>query len=250
MSIANIAGYKFVALSAPYALRDALKPLCVARQLKGTILLSSEGINVFVAGAPIDVDALIAHLHEHSDLRDMTFTRSVSRAVPFKRMLIKVKREIIPGNGAQAPPAAAACERATVQALPSAPRLSAMQLKRWLDEGRALTLLDARNAFEVALGTFRGAQHLDLHNFREFAGKSRHLDAHARQGPIVTFCTGGIRCEKAAPILLAQGFREVYQLDGGILEYFRQCGGAHYEGNCFVFDERVALTPQLEEAGA
>lgn len=236
MSILNIAAYKFVPLCAPAALRDELRLLCHARELRGTILLSVEGINLFIAGVPDAVEALIARFKGDSRFSDMTYKRSFSRTVPFKRMLVKVKREIIAGKHPGE--------------LPPAPRLSAHQLKRWLDEGRPLTLLDTRNAFEVEVGTFRGARDLALGNFREFAEKTSQLRTQALAGPIVTFCTGGIRCEKAAPMLLAQGFRDVYQLDGGILEYFQQCGGAHYDGNCFVFDERAALTPQLEEAGA
>ncbi len=236
MSVLNIAAYKFVALDAPEQLRTELRRVCAERNLKGTILLSSEGINLFIAGALGDVEALIAQLQSDARLADMKYKRSFSRVVPFRRMLIKVKREIIAGrNPAELPPA---------------PRLPPEQLKRWLDEGRAVTLLDTRNAFEVEVGTFRGARHLDLHNFREFADKAKQLQAQACVGPIVTFCTGGIRCEKAAPMLIAQGLREVYQLDGGILEYFQQCAGAHYDGNCFVFDERVALTPALQETGA
>jgi len=208
--------------------------LCLERKLKGTILLSGEGINIFVAGAPNDVEILITHLLADQRFSDMACKRSFSHDVPFKRLQVKVKREIIAGR--------------TPAELPPAPRLAAAELKRWLDEGRPLTLLDTRNAFEVEVGTFRGAQHLGLGNFREFPGKCGQLDRQTLQGPIVTFCTGGIRCEKAAPMLLAQGFRDVYQLDGGILAYFQQCGAAHYDGNCFVFDERVALTPQLTEA--
>lgn len=236
MPVLNIAAYKFVTIAAPESLGGELNSVCLEHKLKGTILLSAEGINLFLAGVPDEVEALIARLRADNRFGDMAYKRSFSQSVPFKRMQVKVKREIIAGPS----PAE----------LPPAPRLPATMLKRWLDEGRPLTLLDTRNAFEVEVGTFHGAQHLHLGNFREFAEKSSQLGTQSLHGPIVTFCTGGIRCEKAAPMLIAQGFRDVYQLDGGILAYFQQCGAAHYDGNCFVFDERVALTPQLEESAA
>lgn len=230
--IVNIAGYKFARLSQPEQLRAELSALCGQLGLKGTILVSGEGINVFAAGERVAIDALIARLRAEPHLGELSFKESFSAVQPFGRMRVKCKREIVPGNAPDALDA-------------PAPRVSAAQLKQWLDAGVALTLLDTRNAFEVALGTFRGARHLQLANFREFPEKAAALEQDLRDQPIVTFCTGGIRCEKAALLLLAQGFRRVHQLDGGILEYFNQCGGAHYEGDCFVFDERVALTPQL-----
>ena len=128
-----------------------------------------------------------------------------------------------------------------------APRVAALQLKRWLDEGRPLLLLDTRNEFEVELGTFRGARRLGLESFRQFPDAARQLLPDDR--PVVTFCTGGIRCEKAAALLLQRGFGEVYQLDGGILRYFEEAGGAYFEGECFVFDKRVAVDAQLKPTG-
>ena len=112
------------------------------------------------------------------------------------------------------------------------------------------TLLDTRNSYEVKLGTFRGARTLELDHFREFPARAKQLPNELRSQPVVTFCTGGIRCEKAAPLLAMVGFTNVFQLDGGILRYFEECGGAHYEGDCFVFDKRVALDATLRETGA
>jgi len=124
-----------------------------------------------------------------------------------------------------------------------------LAVRQWLDEGREVLLLDTRNRFEVGLGTFKGAADLKITSFSQFPQATEPLLEKWKDKPIVSFCTGGIRCEKAAPLLLKQGFRQVWQLDGGILKYFERCGGAHYEGECFVFDKRVALGPDLEPTG-
>jgi predicted sulfurtransferase len=158
---------------------------------------------------------------------------------PFNRMLVKIKKEIIAFGVCGIDPARR-----------PAPRLAPRQLKRWLDEGRSVTLLDTRNTYEVKLGTFRGARTLGLDHFREFPAAATTLPGNLKDEPVVTFCTGGIRCEKAAPLLEMAGFTSVFQLDGGILNYFAECGGAHYEGDCFVFDKRVAVDSSLRETGA
>ncbi len=130
------------------------------------------------------------------------------------------------------------------------PKLAPQELKRWLDEGRDLVLLDTRNQFEVDVGTFEHTLSLGLKSFREFPHATPALAQQVGVRTVVTFCTGGIRCEKATPWLISQGLREVYQLDGGILNYFEQCGGAHFRGACFVFDERGALEASLRQSGA
>jgi predicted sulfurtransferase len=127
--------------------------------------------------------------------------------------------------------------------------LAPRELKRWLDEGRDVVLLDTRNSFEVEHGTFHGAQHIGLANFRSFGERVGELDPRLKGKTVVTFCTGGIRCEKAAPLLIHEGFRDVYQLDGGILKYFEDCGSSHFDGSCYVFDERVALDSGLLPTG-
>ncbi|MFN9026500.1 MAG: pseudouridine synthase, partial [Akkermansiaceae bacterium] len=129
----------------------------------------------------------------------------------------------------------------------TSPKLSAKELKRWLDEGRKITLLDTRNDYEVKLGTFEGAIVPDIHTFREFPKAVRELPEEMKDETIVMFCTGGIRCEKAGPFMEMEGFKHIYQLDGGILKYFEECGGDHYQGECFVFDQRVGVDPALQE---
>jgi UPF0176 protein len=231
--IVNIAAYKFAPLTGLVELRDELRVFTKPRDLRGTILLAPEGINLFVAGIRGDVDALLDRLRQVPGLAELPFKESFSADRPFNRMLVKIKKEIIafgvPGIDPARRPAR---------------RLAARDLKRWLDEGRAVTLLDTRNDFEVATGTFDGAVAVGVDDFRDFP-KAEPV----RRGPVVTFCTGGIRCEKAAPLLEREGFTDVWQLDGGILKYFEECGGTHFHGQCFVFDKRVALKPDLTPGG-
>ena len=123
--------------------------------------------------------------------------------------------------------------------------LPARELQQWLDEGKEFTLLDMRNKFEFELGTFKGAQQLGMDGFRQLASKLEKIKQLPKDKPLVTFCTGGIRCEKAGPYMEKFGFNEVYQLDGGIIEYLRTTKGKHWQGNCFVFDDRISLNKEL-----
>ncbi|MDB5338026.1 MAG: protein yceA [Planctomycetaceae bacterium] len=235
--IVNIAAYRFVELNNLAELRTELLELCLLAELRGTILLSPEGINVFVAGVRASMDRLLARLRQIPGLAELAVKESLSHERPFKRMRVKIKREIIVfGVDGIAP------QRYTSR------RLSPQELKRWLDEGRPVTLLDTRNNFEFETGTFQNAVAIGIDDFRDFPTAVSRLPDELKQQPIVTFCTGGIRCEKATPYLEREGFQNVYQLDGGILKYFEECGGAHYNGHCFVFDERVALDPALQAA--
>jgi UPF0176 protein len=126
-------------------------------------------------------------------------------------------------------------------------KLPARTLKQWLDEGRPITLLDTRNDYEVRMGTFRGALPAHIDHFREFPDAVKRLPEELKDRPIVMFCTGGIRCEKAGPLMEREGFKHVHQLEGGILKYFEECGSAHYDGECFVFDRRVGVDPSLQQ---
>jgi RluA family pseudouridine synthase len=210
----------------------------VELDLRGTVLLSSEGINLFIAGEPANVRAFVDFLREDPCFADLAPKESFNEYQPFNRMLVKLKREIISFGFPE-----------VVPEVRTSPKLPARELKRWLDEGRPLHLLDTRNDYEVSIGTFRNAIRLDIDHFREFPEAVAKLPESLRDEPIVMFCTGGIRCEKAGPWMEQAGFRQVYQLDGGILKYFEEVGGAHYEGECFVFDQRVAVDPQLLETG-
>ncbi len=244
--VLNIAAYRFVSVDRLPERREALQVLCHNLALKGSILLSSEGINLFLAGSKSAITAFMDYLHQDPlfaelDMASTQYKQSWSESQPFNRMLVKLKQEIIPLGMPEIQPA-----------LHTAPTLSPHTLKEWLDNQRDFILLDTRNDYEVRLGTFEKATTLDgLEHFRDFPMACIHqLPEEVKQKPLVMFCTGGIRCEKASVALEQQGYQEVYQLEGGILNYFEQCGGAHYRGDCFVFDKRVALDPHLEETAA
>lgn len=235
-AILNLSCYKFVPLDGLADKRATLRQRCHALSIKGTILLSPEGINFFVAGPPPAIHALVEHLRAWPELADVQPKESYSDDQPFSRMLVRIKQEIIAFGVPEIDPS-----RYTSRKLPAA------ELKRWLDEGRDLTLLDVRNNYEVQVGTFEHALAIDVDHFRDFPQAAENLPAPTREKPIVMFCTGGIRCEKAGPLMERLGFREIYQLDGGILKYFEEVGGDHWRGECFVFDKRAALDPHLEE---
>lgn len=238
MNILNIAAYRFVAIEDAAQLRTAFRAGAEALELKGTILVAEEGVNLFLAGAAAKAEAFVQMLLADARFAPIEIKRSWSEAQPFKRLLVKVKREIVAMRRPEIKPGEA-----------PAPRLAPRELKRWLDEKREIVLLDTRNQFEVELGSFENALALGLKSFSHFPLATRALPEALTRRPVVAFCTGGIRCEKAAPWLISQGFREVYRLDGGILNYFEQCGGAHFRGECFVFDRRLALDAGLRESG-
>lgn len=235
-AILNLSCYKFVPLDNLGEMRQALRDLCQRLRIKGTILLSREGINFFVAGPNSSIAELVTHLRTYPGLEDIQPKESVSDDQPFSRMLVRIKQEIIAFGVEGIDPA-----RYTSKKLPP------VQLKQWLDEGRSLTLLDVRNNYEVEVGTFDNALPINVDHFRDFPAAAAQLPAETKDRPIVMFCTGGIRCEKAGPLMENLGYREIYQLDGGILKYFEHVGGAHWHGECFVFDKRVALDPHLAE---
>ena len=235
----NLSTYKFTPLGDLPALRERLTRVCEAGGMKGTILLSPEGINVFVAGTRGNVDALLGELRALPGLADLAPKESESAKQPYNRMLVKIKKEIIAFGVEGIDPA----RRPTA-------KLPAHTLKQWLDEGRPVTLLDTRNDYEVRMGTFRGALPAGIGNFRDFPKAVEKLPDALKQQPVVMFCTGGIRCEKAGPYMELAGFQKVFQLEGGILKYFEECGGAHYDGECFVFDRRVGVDPELRETSS
>jgi len=235
-AVSNIAAYLFAELSDLKSLRERLIADCKAWNLKGTILLSTEGINLFIAGEESSVYKLLSLLRSVPGLEKLEPKVSVSDRQPFNRMLVRIKREIISFGVEQVRPANY-----------TSPKIQAKELKRWLDEGKPITLLDTRNDYEVKLGTFKGALIPHIDNFRQFPDAVRQLPEELKEQPVVMFCTGGIRCEKAGPFMELEGFKNIYQLDGGILKYFEECGGDHYDGECFVFDQRVGLDPGLQE---
>ena len=243
-SILNISVYKFVPLHDAAALREQLLARANALELKGTVLLAEEGINLFVAGSETAVRAFVASLHADARFADLAPKESWSEAQPFRKMLVKVKREIIRMDQPQIRPDFSADGG-------RAPAVPAATVRRWLatgmdDEGRPVVTLDTRNAFEVDCGGFENAIDWRINKFSEFPAALAAHQAELEGKTVVSYCTGGIRCEKAAMLMRAAGLSHVYQLEGGILKYFEETDGAHYRGDCFVFDERRAVDSALQ----
>jgi UPF0176 protein len=247
MAFLNISTYKFVVLDQLVELRAQALDQALRRSLKGTVLVAPEGINIFLAGAAEAVRGWVTWLQNEAPqaekFGDLPVKESWSETQPFNRMLVRLKKEIITMRQPQLKPDGG-----------RAAHVSARTLKTWLDRGtddagRPVRLLDTRNDYEVRLGTFTQALAPPLKHFSHFTDVVESLDPAWKDETVVTFCTGGIRCEKAALYMRDKGFNNVMQLDGGILRYFEDVGSAHYSGDCFVFDRRVALTPELKASG-
>ena len=237
--IRNIAAYAFVSVADPHALAARIQASAEACELRGTVLVAGEGINLFLAGEAQAIDEFLARLRGDARFADLPVKFSVSESVPFSRLKVKVKPEIISFRQEQALPQAG-----------RAPAVSPQALTRWIarggdDRGRRLVLLDTRNREEVAYGTFVDAVVLPIDNFTELPDAVLERRESLADATVVSFCTGGIRCEKAALWMRAQGMDNVWQLDGGILGYFEAVGGMGYAGSCFVFDDRIAVDPAL-----
>ena len=238
--ILNIAAYLFVSLDGLPDLRTKMLNECNGRGLKGTILLTGEGINLFLAGTEIELRGFLDWLRADPRFQALQVKESWSEDQPFKKMLIKLKNEIIRMNHPAIRPEEG---RANF--------IKPQKLREWLDRGtddlgRPVVMVDTRNAFEVEYGTFENALHFNIEKFTEFPKAiTEHKEALADK-TLVSFCTGGIRCEKSGLYMREIGMEHSYQLEGGILKYFEEVGSAHYKGSCFVFDEREALEPTLD----
>lgn len=244
MNIANLSGYHFIALHNFHEWKEPILKKCLELDLKGSIILAPEGINFFISGHKKHCDIFLDFL-KHDDffqdlLSPLTCHISYSRIPTFKKMQIKLKQEIITMRTSNVQPSKQT----------RAPSIEPDTLERWItqnadDFGNELVLLDTRNTFEIAIGSFNDAINWELKKFSEFpAAFNKHKNEIANK-TVVTFCTGGIRCEKAALFMQISGLTNVYQLNGGILQYFIEQQGKHFTGNCFVFDNRIALTKQL-----
>lgn len=232
----NIAGYKFVELLDRDELRQPFRDVCAKLSLKGTILLSHEGINFFLAGTQESIDEYIAFIESDERFTKIPLKVSYSDRQPFRRMLVRLKKEIISLGMPDIQPGKYA-----------APEITPVELKEKLDSGKEIVFLDTRNDYEMRVGTFEGAIDPKIRTFRDFPKAIDKLPEEIKEKEVVIFCTGGIRCEKAGVVMENAGFKNVKSLKGGILGYFEHVGGDYWDGDCFVFDRRVAVSPNLEE---
>ena len=239
LPVLNVAAYRFVDLPDAVALRERLFASAQAASLKGTVLLATEGINLCLAGPTAALRDWLTGLLADTRFAELDLKTSLSATLPFKRLLVKVKPEIIRMNQPSIRPHVG-----------RAPSVDASTLARWLDTGaddagRPLLMLDTRNAFEVDAGRFHGAADWRLGKFSDFPQALATHRAELEGKTVVSYCTGGIRCEKAALLMAQAGVPNVWQLEGGILRYLEASGGRHFDGNCFVFDERETLDAAL-----
>lgn len=229
--------YKFVPLSELVPLRDELRHYCENLCLRGTILLAQEGLNATVAGSRQAINDLLTFLHSHPAIGDFPHHESQGENAPFERLKVKIKREIV--------------TLGMPQVTPNDQVGTYIEPQEWnrIISDPEVVLIDTRNDFEVELGTFKGAVNPHTHSFRELPEYvSKHLDPE-KNHKVAMFCTGGIRCEKATAYMLQQGFEQVYHLKGGILNYLKSVpqSDSLWQGECFVFDGRVAVDHNLEE---
>ena len=233
--------YQFVTLPDFPDLREPLRNMCVALDIKGMILLAEEGINGTVAGSNAAIDALINQLQNGAlfggRLDNLELKFSAATTMPFQRMKVRLKKEIVTLGDQTTDPT----QKVGIY-------VDASDWNKLVQDPDVL-LIDTRNQFEVEMGTFEGARDPEISRFGEFPDfADRALDRNKHK-KIAMFCTGGIRCEKASSYLLSQGFEEVYHLKGGILKYLEQIPQTEslWRGECFVFDQRIALGHGLTE---
>lgn len=236
MSVIVAALYQFVKLPDYAEIKHPLLSRCQAEGIKGTILLAEEGINGTIAGSREGIDAVINFLRSDSRFTDLEYKESTAQFPPFQRMKVKLKSEIVTLGVPEVKPS----EQVGTYVNP----------KDWNEiiSNPEVTVIDTRNDYEVNIGTFKFAANPQTESFREFPEYvSKNLNPD-KQKKVAMFCTGGIRCEKATSYLLSQGFQEVYHLKGGILKYLEEVPKEQslWEGECFVFDERIAVRHGLE----
>ena len=234
--ISNITGYKFIKISDKQILKKELVAECNRLALKGTVLISDKGINFSISGTTKNIQILIKFLRKDSRFEDIELKTTFNEYRPFRKMLVRIKKEIISMGIDGIDPSNL-----------TATKIDPIELVEKLDKNNDLILLDIRNEYEVRLGTFENAIDLNLDSFRDFPEQLNNLKNTLEEKEIIMFCTGGIRCEKASALMIKNGFKNVKQIDGGVINYFIQTGGRHWNGDCFVFDDRVALNKNLEE---
>ena len=236
MNIANITGYKFTPIDDELLLRETILKYSTDLNLKGTVLISSKGLNFSVSGTKKNIDNFIVFIHSDKRFSDVDIKITYNKYQPFRKMLVRIKKEIISMGVEEINPF-----QFTGQ------KISPKELNSKLDNNEEIVLLDTRNEYEVRLGTFRNALDLDLDSFRDFPEAIEKLREELNGKEVVMFCTGGIRCEKASALMLENGFENIKQIEGGVINYFKETGGKHWNGDCFVFDDRVALNTDLIE---
>ena len=232
----NIAGYKFEQLDSLDTLIPEFQDKCDELALKGSVYLSPRGINFSISGTEANIKQYIEFMENDSRFLNIPLKRTYSETQPFRRMKVRLKKEIISLGRDDIDPRELTGEYVTPQ-----------ELLSMYENNEDVVVLDTRNEYETRVGLFENAVNLQLDTFRDFPKAIEQLPEEYKEKQIVMYCTGGIRCEKASAVMLKAGFTDVKQLEGGVLDYFKETGGKYWNGDCFVFDERVALDTDLNE---
>lgn len=234
--------YQFLALPHYASLKDALLSLMIQHQVRGTIILAKEGINGTIAAERGQLDVFISTIRSWSEFENLNFKETQADSNPFSKSKVKLRKEIVSMG---------------VDTLSTEQVGTYLEPEAWNDlltQSEELLLIDTRNDYEVKLGTFKGALNPKTDNFRDFPAYAEKNLLSYKDKPVAMFCTGGIRCEKSTAYLKTLGFKEVYHLKGGILNYLEKISkkDSQWQGSCFVFDDRVAVDANLDpvEAGS
>ena len=236
LDVLNIAGYKFEPLSDIDSLVREFQSVCDDLELKGSVYLSPNGINFSLAGSEESVKQYLLFMEQDRRFLDIPLKKTYSETQPFRRMKVRPKKEIISLGRDDINPRELTGEYVTPK-----------ELFAMYENNEDVIVLDTRNQYETRVGLFENAVDLQLDTFRDFPDAIEQLPEEYKDKQIVMYCTGGIRCEKASAVMLKAGFSDVKQLEGGVLDYFKETGGKYWNGDCFVFDERVALDTDLNE---
>ena len=236
LDVLNIAGYKFEPLSDIDSLVREFQSVCDDLELKGSVYLSPNGINFSLAGSEEAIGQYLHFMEQDQRFLDIPLKKTYSETQPFRRMKVRPKKEIISLGRDDINPRELTGEYVTPK-----------ELFAMYENNDDVIVLDTRNEYETRVGLFENAVDLQLDTFRDFPDAIEQLPEEYKDKQIVMYCTGGIRCEKASAVMLKAGFSDVKQLEGGVLDYFKETGGKYWNGDCFVFDERVALDTDLNE---
>ena len=236
LEVINIAGYKFQSLIDLEDLVPRFQLICDNLELKGSVYLSPNGINFSLAGSEKAIEQYLNFMEEDERFLNIPLKKTYSETQPFRKMKVRPKKEIISLGRDDINPIELTGDYVTPK-----------ELYAMYENNEDVIVLDTRNEYETRVGLFENAVDLQLDTFRDFPDAIEQLPEEYKDKQIVMYCTGGIRCEKASAVMMKAGFSDVKQLEGGVLDYFNKTDGKYWNGDCFVFDERVALDTDLNE---
>ena len=236
LDVLNIAGYKFEPLYDVEVLVPEFQSVCDDLELKGSVYLSPNGINFSLAGSEESIEQYLYFIEQDERFLNISLKKTYSETQPFRRMKVRPKKEIISLGRDDINPREL-----------TGGYITPKELFALYENKDDVIVLDTRNEYETRVGLFENALDLQLDTFRDFPKAVEQLPEEYKDKQIVMYCTGGIRCEKASAVMIKAGFSDVRQLKGGVLDYFKETDGAYWNGDCFVFDERVALDKDLNE---